>query len=213
MTFVYGSLVKALLALRSRGITGLRLSLRDRLDPQVYRLYVRGLGAGDRMWVDDSHVAIHPGDVGALRVWRTANPDLPLTFHRDVTDGWTNFLWAGAAGKPIGIVWIVENPPFVRLAGAERAISDLYTAPALRRNGIGAALVSAACQQMQSAQVARAYATVHESNVGSYRLFESLGFHVLGTRVVQGFASFRRRPADWRAPQTQAPSTPQHSRP
>jgi L-amino acid N-acyltransferase YncA len=182
--------------LASRGLGGLMRLLGERLSPQPYHLYRLDL-AGEAWRRLRTPTTVQRGDLHALRAWRKSQRRVPMPFRRDHADGWARFHWTWVEGEPAGIVWTVTDSPFVRIGPDERVIAGLYTVPSRRARGIGHALVAAACNDLAPADIRCVYASIHESNTTSRKLFESLGFQSRGVRNLRGFFFSKVDPRDW----------------
>jgi ribosomal protein S18 acetylase RimI-like enzyme len=75
-----------------------------------------------------------------------------------------------------GEVWISDYQSAVRFPPETAFIYDTYVEPALRRQGIGKALVAAVTRELQARGFARVFCHIPEWNGASRRLYESLGF-------------------------------------
>jgi ribosomal-protein-alanine N-acetyltransferase len=79
-----------------------------------------------------------------------------------------------------------EGPPcgfiIIRAVADEAEIITIATNPAMRRLGIGRALMNHAIRQMHSDRVARLFLEVSEDNQTALPLYRSLGFRQVGLR-------------------------------
>ncbi len=84
-------------------------------------------------------------------------------------------LCAEAGGAPVGFVDI-------HLAGDSAYINELAVAPAARRRGVAAALVSAALDKAERRGFTRVVLDVREGNAAARALYQKLGFKSAGVR-------------------------------
>jgi ribosomal-protein-alanine N-acetyltransferase len=78
-----------------------------------------------------------------------------------------------------------------RAAADEGEILNVSVAPPHRRRGLARALTRHALERLAARGVAAVYLEVRESNVAARRLYESLGFAIVGRR-----AKYYRRPEE-----------------
>ena len=71
-----------------------------------------------------------------------------------------------------------------REAANEAEVLNLAVMPEYRRQGDGAALVSAALEEMRSRGVQSVFLEVRESNLGAIAFYESFGFSKIGRRKI-----------------------------
>ncbi len=71
-----------------------------------------------------------------------------------------------------------------REAANEGEVLNLAVMPKYRRQGDGAALVSAALEEMRSRGVQSVFLEVRESNLGAIAFYESFGFSKIGRRKI-----------------------------
>jgi [ribosomal protein S18]-alanine N-acetyltransferase len=71
-----------------------------------------------------------------------------------------------------------------REAANEAEMLNLAVMPEYRRQGDGAALVSAGLEEMRSRGVQSVFLEVRESNLGAIAFYESLGFSKIGRRKI-----------------------------
>lgn len=129
---------------------------------------------------------------------------LERQYGRDLEGGTrTRLRIAVLDGEPVGFVqwypfadepeYALELAPAVAVAAGAWSLDYLVARAELRRRGIGAAMIRAACAGAWSDGATELVVPVHEENLGSQRVLERSGFELVG-------------PADL------APDNPAHSR-
>jgi len=78
-------------------------------------------------------------------------------------------------GKTLGFV-------ICRSSGQEGEILSLAVAPAVRRNGLGGALLDAAKAHAMTYEIEALFLEVAEDNLAARRLYENSGFEIVGRR-------------------------------
>ncbi len=109
-----------------------------------------------------------------------------------------------------GAVWVSDYQGFVSFPPEAAFIYDTYVEPALRRQGIGKAMVAAVMKELQARGFARVFCHIPEWNRASRHLYESVGF-VARRKIV--FARILGLPILWPHPRMlwrHPPSSTEH---
>ncbi len=85
-------------------------------------------------------------------------------------------LLARSDGVPVGFLTAALGPP-------EGFVSQVGVVPAMRRRGLGSALLVESMRRMQAAGAPAAILTVATNNPGAIRTYEKLGFVAIGRRA------------------------------
>lgn len=116
---------------------------------------------------------------GYVTFYETSVPDIvvALTWRRLLSgeDGMIGLVAVDAADRPIGLAHLV----FHRSTWSETwycYLEDLFVDPAIRRAGVGRALIEATYAEAARRGASRTYWATQETNKTARRLYDSVGF-------------------------------------
>lgn len=102
---------------------------------------------------------------------------------------WSESAFRALMGRPEAVVLVAEGEAgvvgyaAVWLAADEAELGDLAVDPAVRRRGVGRALLDAALREARGRGARTLYLQVRESNDAARRLYEGAGFRRVGRRA------------------------------
>ena len=149
-------------------------------------------------------VAVRPPTQGDYAAWRplwdgynefygrhgeTALPEhiTQVTWRRFFDPGEPVFaLVAEAKGELVGLAHYLFHRSMTRVEPV-CYLSDLFTRPSLRGQGVGRALIEAVCAEAKAANSSRVYWQTHETNAAGRLLYDKVATH-------QGFIIYSRDP-------------------